>query len=70
MNDTSPEVDALLAARYAAMTGAERVHIAASMFESARALVLASLRPDASPEDRRHHLLHRFYPELVGRVTF
>lgn len=69
MNDTSPEIAAMIAARYAAMTGAERVRIAAGMFETARALVLASLPATATADERRRHLLHRFYPELVGRVA-
>jgi hypothetical protein len=69
MNDTSPEVAEMIAARYAAMSGVERLALAAGMFETARALVLASLPPDATPLERRRHLLQRFYPELVDRVV-
>jgi hypothetical protein len=69
MNDTSPEVAAYVAQRFAAMSGVERLALAAGMFETARALVLASLPPDATPLERRRHLLQRFYPELVDRVV-
>lgn len=68
MNDTSPEVAEMIAARYAAMTGAERVRIATGMFETARAIVLASLPASATADERRRHLLRRFYPELVDRI--
>lgn len=69
MNDTSPEVAAYVAQRFAAMSGVERLALAAGMFETARALVLASLPPGATPLERRRHLLQRFYPELVDRVV-
>lgn len=68
MNDTSPEVAALIARRYAAMTGAERLRMATDMFEAARTLALASLPPSATIAQRRRHLLQRLYPELADRV--
>lgn len=64
MRDTSPEVERLLEARYAAMSGAERVAIAARMFDTARSIVLFSLPPDLTPAERRRALFRRFYPEL------
>jgi len=53
MNDTSPKIEALVNERYKRMTPDERVRIAASMFETARAIVLSSLPPDLSRRDRR-----------------
>ena len=44
MNDTSPAMEALLTARFAAMTGAERLLMALQMFETAQKIVLSSLR--------------------------
>ena len=62
--DTSPEVARLLEDRYSAMSGEERFMIGAQMFETARALALAALPPNATDEERRQHLCARFYPEL------
>lgn len=73
MNDTSPEVEALIAERYRAMSGAERVRIAAGMFETARTLVLASLPQPIDGRAARAALCRRLYPELpedvVARVS-
>ncbi len=68
MRDTSPEIERFVAERYRAMTGAERVRIAAGMFETARVLALADLAADAEPRERRVRLLERFYPELAGAL--
>lgn len=61
MNDTSPKIEAMVNERYKRMTPDERVRIAASMFETARAIVLSSLPPDLSRRDRRLALARRFY---------
>lgn len=42
MKDTSPEIEALLEARYAAMSGSGRVLIAMEMFETAQQIVFSS----------------------------
>jgi hypothetical protein len=42
MQDTTPEIEQYLRGRYCALTGAERIAMGASLFESARALALAS----------------------------
>ena len=44
MNDTSPEVERMVRERYAAMESVQRLLIGVSMFESARAMALASHR--------------------------
>jgi hypothetical protein len=68
MRDTPAEVEQFVAARYRALSGAQRLEIAAGMFDGARALVLASLGPVADPVERRRRLLLRFYPELAGSL--
>lgn len=62
--DTSPEVAHVVAERFRAMSGRERFMIGVQMFETARALALASLPPGVSERERRRHLCARFYPEL------
>jgi hypothetical protein len=64
MRDTTPELDRLVTERYRAMSGVERVRIAAGMFDTARTLALADLDPAAGARERRVRLLERFYPEL------
>jgi hypothetical protein len=50
MSDTSPEM--------------QRLHIAAGMFDTVRAVILSSCPADASADTRREHLRRRLYPEL------
>ncbi len=61
MSDTSPQMEALLRERYRQMTPDERVRIAASMFETARAIVLSSFPPSLDRQQRRLALARRFY---------
>jgi hypothetical protein len=70
MNDTSPEIDAILTARYAAMTGSERVLIAMQMFETAQQIVLSSLDPGLSESERRRELCRRFYGDELAQAAF
>ena len=62
--DTSPEAARVVAERFRAMSGRERFMIGVQMFESARALALASLPTGVSEKERQRHLCARFYPEL------
>ena len=68
MNDTSLEVARMVHERYAHMQPVERFLIGVSMFETARAVVLASFPVDLSPEKLRRKLCERFYPELAARA--
>jgi hypothetical protein len=68
MKDTTPEIEALLRTRYLAMTPTERVVIAAQMFETARAMVLASLPAGLSPEQTRRRLCERLYGSLADEA--
>jgi hypothetical protein len=61
MNDTSDHVARLVAERLAAMTPAERLQIASSMYETARSIIAASLPQSLTREQRRYAIAKRFY---------
>jgi hypothetical protein len=61
MSDTSPEFEAMITERYRKMTPDERVRIAASMYDTAAAIVLSSLPPGLSRRERRLAFARRFY---------
>ncbi|TAN54098.1 MAG: hypothetical protein EPN19_07940 [Betaproteobacteria bacterium] len=70
MNDTSPETEAFLKARYAAMTGTERASMALQMFETAQRIVLSSLDPVLGDRERRRELCRRFYGDELAQAAF
>ena len=70
MSDTSPEAEAFLKARYAAMTGSERALMALQMFETAQQIVLSSLDPGLGESERRRELCRRFYGEELAQAVF
>ena len=78
MDDTSPEIELLLKARFASMTGSERAFMALQMFETAREIVLSSLDPALSDYQRRRLLWrrgstfrgHERLPARTGRQPF
>lgn len=61
MSDTSPEVERMVAERYQQMTPEERMRIAASMFETARAIVESSLPATLTGRERRLAFVQRMY---------
>jgi hypothetical protein len=61
MNDTSPEIAAMVAERHRRMTPEERMRIASSMFDTARAIVESSLPPNLSRRERRLAYARRMY---------
>lgn len=61
MDDTSPEIKRLLAERYAARSGAERLLMGCEMYNSSRTLVLASLPTSLTLKERRAAFFLRFY---------
>lgn len=69
MNDTAPEVSDYLRKRYAAMSPEQRFLIGIRMFDTARALVEASIPGDLSDYERRREICRRFYPSLAERVV-
>ena len=68
MNETSPEIARMVRERYAEMEPVQRFLIGVSMFESARAIVLASFPPGLSPLDLRRQLCERLYPGLAANA--
>jgi hypothetical protein len=70
MNDTAPEVAALMRELLMRRSGEERFLMGASMFDAARELILASLPPHLPPEERKRRLFERVYgiplPTLRG----
>ena len=66
--DTSREFELMVAERYQRMPPAERVRLAAEMFDTARQLVLASFPADLAPRDVRRLLCRRFYGELADQA--
>jgi hypothetical protein len=65
MNDTSESMDRQFRAMLMTKSGAERLHMGASMFDSARGMMLASLPKDLPPHELRQLILARTYPELI-----
>jgi hypothetical protein len=61
LNDTAPEVAALMRELHGRMSPETRLKMASAMFDDARAIVQASL-PATSPRiERRLALIRRFY---------
>ena len=69
MNDTSPEVSALVAARHRQMTADERIKIASSMFDTARAIVESSLPPNLGRRERRLAYAKRMYGDELPEAA-
>jgi hypothetical protein len=61
VSDTSPEFEAMIEERYRRMSPDERVRIAASMYDTARAIVPSSLPPGLSRRESRLAFARRFY---------
>jgi hypothetical protein len=61
MNDTSAAVERLVRERHASMTPEERMRIAASMYETARAIVESSLPSGLTTEQQRYAVVERLY---------
>jgi hypothetical protein len=70
MNDTSPEIEAFLTERYAALSGPQRLLMALQMFETARQVVLSSLDPALDEQQRRRELFRRFYGDALACEVF
>jgi hypothetical protein len=61
MNDTTQTVEQYWFHRLASLSGEERMKMTADSFESARAVVLSSLKAHGSESEAKKHLLLRFY---------
>ncbi len=72
MKDTSPAMEARYHAMLLARSGGERLRMAASMYATARALVIASIlekEPLATPARLRQALFERFYGHEFDEAT-
>ena len=70
MNDTSPEVAALMREMLMARSGTERVLMGCEMFDAARAIVLASFPPGLPEIEVKRRLCERFYGNEVDVEAF
>ena len=61
MNDTSPEMERIVTERYKLMTPEQRMKIASSMFETARAIIESSLPLTLTHRERRLAFARRLY---------
>jgi len=68
MNDTTPEFAKWVRQRFLALAPADRVSLCADMFETARALVEASLPAGLDPIERRRRICRRFYGDLADKA--
>ncbi|MCF7911905.1 MAG: hypothetical protein K9M99_05220 [Candidatus Cloacimonetes bacterium] len=69
MNDTSKEIEKIYRKMLMAKSGAERVKMGVSMFETAKKFVEASLPEGLSEEEKRKAMIKRIYPELRVLAT-
>ncbi len=67
-SDTTPEFEKLVRERFLALAPAERVSMCADMFETARALVEASLPAGLDAIERRRRICRRFYGDLADKA--
>ena len=67
-SDTTPEFEKLVRERFLALAPAERVRMCADMFETARALVEASLPAGLDAIERRRRICRRFYGNLADKA--
>ena len=65
MNDTPPEIEKRVREMMLVRSGAERLIMGSSMFDTARRIVLASLPKDLSDEELKHRLFERIYGQTL-----
>ena len=70
MNDTDPKIAKLVRQRMLERSGAERVMMASGMFETAKAMVLASLPPGLTEIEIKGLLVERIYGDEVDARAF
>jgi hypothetical protein len=69
VKDTSPEFEKMVTERYRRMTPDQRMRIASSMFETARAIIVSSLPKGLTGRDRRLALAKRLYAGELPEAT-
>ena len=70
MNDTTPEIAAIVRERLLSRPGAERVLIGSRMFDVARTIALASFPSDLSEIETKRRLCERLYGNEVNVETY
>jgi len=65
MNDTPPEIAALVREKLLARSGTERLAMGVRMFDAAREMVLASLPKDLPEVELRRQLFQRIYGQVA-----
>jgi len=70
MNDTDPKIAELVRQRMLERSGAERVMMASGMFETAKAMVLASLPAGLTEIEIKGLLVERIYGDEVDARAF
>jgi hypothetical protein len=70
MNDTCAEIETVLRARYALMSGSDRALMALQLFETAQQIVLSSLAPGLTQNQQRRELCRRFYGDALAQAAF
>jgi hypothetical protein len=70
MDDTSPEIAAMVRRLLLARPGPERLAMGCQMFEVARTMVLASLPPGLSDFESKIRLCERLYGDQVNVAAF
>ena len=63
MKDTTKEIEEKYRQMLMAKSGAERMKMASSMFETAKKFVEASLPEGLTEEEKREAMIKRIYPE-------
>ena len=69
MKDTSREMEKMVTERYRRMTPDQRMRMASSMFETARAIVESSLPSNLTRRDRRLAFARRLYAGEVPEAA-
>jgi hypothetical protein len=65
MNDTAPEIAHEVQARLMRLPGSTRFAMGTQMFDSARAMIIASLPKDLTEQEFKRHLYERIYGETL-----
>lgn len=70
MNDTDPEIARLVRQRMLELSGSERVMMGCSMFDTAKAMIVASLPEGLTPLEIKEQLCRRLYGDEIDVDAF
>ncbi len=68
MNDTPPDIEDKMREMIMTRSGAERMIMGSSMFDAARAIVIASLPTDLPDDEFKRRLFERIYGASMEQV--